>query len=102
MKYFYHPLDILDLYVCPFTLYEKDIRVTKIEKEKLKLEKKLKRILNNTEHLTEENFSGVVFIIFNSIEEKDKFLDIHSKNLILTLISSLSNLKYYICNCCIN
>ena len=102
MKYFYHPLDILDLYVCPFTLYEKDIRVTKIEKEKLKLEKKLKRILNNTENLTEENFSGVVFIIFNSIEEKDKFLDIHSKNLILTLINSLSNLKYYICNCCIN
>jgi len=37
-RYFYYPLDIFDLYVCPFTLWEKSKKITDIEKEKNKFE----------------------------------------------------------------
>ena len=101
-KYFYYPLDIFDLYICPFTLYEKSSKISEILNAKKKLEDKLKSILKDTENLTRENFSGVVFTIFNSMKEKDKFIQTHKKNFIMKLINSLSNLKYYICPCCIN
>ena len=100
--YFYNPLDIFGLYICPFTLYEKKKKISEIEKEKQKLEEKLKTIIKNTDNLTEDNFSGVVFIIFNSMKEKDKFLEHHNKNLLKTIINSISNLKYYLFYRCIN
>ena len=101
-KYFYYPLDFLDLYICPFTLYEESIEISEIEEKKKKLEKKLKILLKSTEKLTNDNFSGVLFIIFNSMKEKENFLEIHKNNFIMNLINSLSNLKYYLCSCCIN
>ena len=101
-KYYYYPLDLFDLYTCPFNLYEQTLKISKIGKEKKKLEKKLKISFNKTQNLTKDNFSGVVFVIFNSMKEKDKFVEMHTKNLLLTFLKSLSNLKYYICSCCIN
>ena len=101
-RFFYHPLDIFDLYICPFTLYERSLKITDIEHEKQQLEEKLKIIMKDTENLTENNFAGVAFIVFNSMKEKDKFLKIHNKNLIMKIIESLSNLKYYLFYCCIN
>ena len=101
-KYFYYPLDICDLYICPFTLFEKSLKISEILNDKQKLEDQLKSILKNTENLTQENFSGVVFIIFNSMKDKDKFIQSHKKNFIMKIINSLSNLKYYICPCCIH
>ena len=101
-RFFYYPLDVFGLYICPFTLYEKDLKISKIEKEKIKLENKLKKILNNKSNLTKDNFSGVVFIIFNSMKEKEKFIEYHQKNILMTFIYYLSSLKYYLCTCCIN
>ena len=101
-RYFYHPLDIFNLYICPFTVFEKSLKISDIEIEKQKLEDKLKQILIDTENLTEENFSGVVFVIFNSMKEKDNFLESQNKDLIMKIINSISNLKYYLCLCCIN
>ena len=100
-KYFYYPFDFLDLYICPFTLYEESIEISELEEKKKKLEKKLKVLLKSTEKLTEANFSGVIFIIFNSMKEKEIFLEIHNNNSINGLIQSLLNLKYYLCSCCI-
>ena len=101
-RYFYYPLDIFDLYVCPFTLWEKSKKITDIEKEKNKFEEEQKNLLKKTENLTRDNFSGAIFIIFNSMKEKDKFLENHKKNIIISIIKSIYNLKYYICFCCIN
>ena len=36
------------------------------------------------------------------MKEKDKFLENHKKNIIISIIKSIYNLKYYICFCCIN
>ena len=101
-KYFYHPLDIFGLYVCPFTLFEKSKKISEIEEEKQKLEEKLKSIIKDVENLSKENFSGVVFIIFNSMQDKDRFLECRKKNLIMTIINMIINLKYYLYCCCIN
>ena len=35
-KYFYYPLDIFKLYICPFTLFQRNIKISKIEEEKKK------------------------------------------------------------------
>ena len=102
IKYFYHPLDLFNLYICPFTLYEKSLKISEKEKEKQELDEKIKKITKDTENLSEDNFSGVVFVIFNSMKEKDKFLKSHNKNLIKTILTFISNLKFYICYCCIN
>ena len=39
-RYFYHPLDIFNLYICPFTVFEKSLKISDIEIEKQKLEEK--------------------------------------------------------------
>ena len=102
-NYFYHPLDIFGLYICPFTLYEKSLKLSEIEKEKQKLEDELNNILNKTKNITKENFSGVVFIIFNTMKQKDKFIESKKeKYLLIKLIKSLLNLKYYLCYYCIS
>ena len=44
-NYYYNPLDIFRLYICPFTLYERAIKISEIEEEKKKLEDKLKLII---------------------------------------------------------
>ena len=97
-KYFYYPLDIFKLYICPFTLFQRNIKISKIKDEKKELERKIEILLDNTKNITKENFSGVVFIIFNSMEEKDKFLKLHNTHFLINIIC---NLKYYLF-CCIN
>ena len=102
LRYFYHPLDIFDLYIWPFTSYEKSSKISELENKKQLLENKLKEFLSDTENLTKDNFSGVVFIIFNSMKEKDLFLESKQKNAIMSIIQFISNLKYFLCSCCVN
>ena len=102
LRYFYHPLDIFDLYIWPFTSYEKSSKISELENKKQLLENKLKEFLSDTENLTKDNFSGVVFIIFNSMKEKDLFLESKQKNGIMSIIQFISNLKYFLCSCCVN
>ena len=102
IKYFHYPFDLFHLYISPFTLYEKSSNVSEIEKAKQELEEKVKNISKETNNLSDHTFSGVVIVIFNSMKEKDKFLESINKNLIMSILASISNLKYYLCHCCIN
>ena len=67
-RYFYNPLDVLDLNVCQGECCERSHVLSEIIDEKRDLEKKLQELLEETKTLTEKNFSGVVFITFNTIE----------------------------------
>ena len=58
--------------------------------------------MKDAENLSKENFSGVVLVIFNSMQDKDRFLERQKKNLIMTIINMIINLKYYLYCCCIN
>ena len=101
-QYFYYPLDIFELNIFPFNICEKYRTLSDIEKEKDKLETKLKTLLKKTESLTEENFAGVIFVTFDTIEEAEKFLKPFPKNLIMTILKSIKNLKYFIFYCFID
>ena len=101
-KYFYYPIDIFELNIFPFNIYEKNYSLFEIEEEKNKLEKQLKDLLKQTENLTEENFSGTIFVTFNSIKETEKFLEQFPKNLIMNIFVSIKDLKYFLCCCFID
>jgi hypothetical protein len=101
-KYFYYPLDILGFNIFNCELCEKFHILSDIEKENNNLEIKLNELLKQTENLTKDNFSGVIFVIFNNIQEKEKFLKPYPKNFIMNLAVSIKNLKYFLCCCFIN
>ena len=101
-KYFYYPIDIFELNIFPFNIYEKNYSLFEIEEEKNKLERQLKELLKQTENLTEENFSGTIFVTFNSIKETERFLEQFPKNLIMNIFVSIRDLKYFLCCCFID
>ena len=101
-KYFYYPLDIFDLNIFTCKLFEKSHILSELEEEKNKLEVKLKELLKQTENLTEDNFSGVIFVTFSNIEEQEKFLSPYPKNLIMKILVQIKNLKYFLCYCLVD
>jgi hypothetical protein len=101
-RYFYNPLDVLDLNVCQGECCERSHVLSEIIDEKRDLEKKLQELLEETKTLTEKNFSGVVFITFNTIEEHENFLKPYPKNTIMSFCINIKNLKYFCCCCCVN
>jgi len=101
-KYFYHPIQNLGIDFCNCSVCEKSEILSDIRKEKKKSENELKELLKQTENLTEENFSGVVFVTFNNIGEVEKIMAPYPKNLIMTIFFGIKNLKYFLCCCCVN
>lgn len=100
-KYYYNPINIFDINLFNCQNCEKSILLTELESKQIKLEKDLKDSLKQVEYLTKENFSGVVFVTFNTIDEQEKFLKLYPKSFIGSLITSLKNLKYFCCCCLI-
>ena len=101
-KYFYYPLDLFGLNIFRCDCCEKFYLLSDIEEEKNNLESKLKELLKQTENLNEDNFSGVIFVTFNNIKEQEKFLKPYPKNLIMNILVSIKNLKYFLCCCFVN
>ena len=101
-KYFYYPLDIFNLNIFPFNIWEKSYILSDIEEEKNELERKLEELLKKTENITDENFSGVIFITFNTMKDAELFLKPFPKNAIMSLLIKVKNLKYFLCRCFIN
>ena len=101
-KYFYYPLDIFNLNIFPFNICEKFYILSNIEAEKDRLDFKLKELLKKTETLTDENFSGVIFVTFSTMKDAELFLKPFPKNIIMSLLITLKNLKYFLCCCFID
>ena len=101
-KYFFYPLDIFGLNIFPFNIWEKSITLSDIDKEEKKLEIKLKELMNQAENLTEDNFSGVVFVTFDTIKDAENFVSQFHQNFIMNILVSIKNLKYFLCSCFID
>ena len=101
-KYFYYPFDFLGLNMLKFKSCEKFNILSEIEEEKKKLEIKLKELLKQTENLTQENFSGVIFVTFHNIKDQEKFIEPYPKNLIMSIFVSIRDSKYFLCCCFID
>ena len=101
-RYFYNPINSLDLEFLTCNCCEKYHVLSDIEEEKKNLEIKLKELLKQTESLTEDNFSGVILVTFNNIYEQEKFIKPFPKNLIMNILVFLKDLKYFLCCCFID
>ena len=101
-KYFYYPIDFLGFNLCTCNACEKYHLVSDIQENKNKLESRLKELLKQNENLTENDFAGVIFVTFDSINETEKFLEPYPKNIIMNLYVGIKDLKYFLCCCCVN
>ena len=100
-KYFYAPFTFFGLNIFCCDICKKSILLSDIQEEKQKLEKELEESIKYTEKLTEENFAGIIFITFETMEEQEKFLEAYPKNFIMNLFIKIKDLKYYLCKCLI-
>ena len=101
-KYFYPPFTIYDINICFCDIFQKSILLSEVQDEKQKLEKKLEELIKETENLTEENFAGIIFITFETMNEQEKFLDLYPKSFIMNLLIKIKDLKYFLCKCLIS
>ena len=101
-KYFYNLFQYLGIEFCNCSCCEKSQTLNDLEDQKDKLENQLKELLKQTNNLSEENFSGVVFITFNTISEVEKFMETYPKNFIMSVFKAIKNLKYFLCCCCLD
>ena len=101
-KYFYHRIQKLGIDFFNCSVCEKSQNFTDIQKEIKKLENELKVLLEQTENLTKENFSGVVFVTFENIGEVERIMAPYPKNLLMTIFVWIRNLKYFLCCCCVD
>ena len=101
-KYFYTPLNCFGLNILCCDICKKSILLSDIQEEKQKLEKELEESIKLTEKLTEENFAGIIFITFETMDEQEKFLEPYPKNLIMNILIKIKDLKYYLCKCLIS
>ena len=100
-RYFSYLISIYGINLLPLGKC-KSIKLSKIEEEQLKLEKKLNDLLEQSKNLTKENFSGVIFVTFNTKKDKESFLSPYPNNLIMFILISFFNLRYYFCGCFIH
>ena len=101
-KYYYSPFNLFGINLFNCKLFEKSILLSEIQEEKGKLEKNLEELLKETENLTESNFAGVIFIVFETMDEQEKFLKKFSKNFFMNLLYKLQFLIYIFIKCCIS
>lgn len=72
-----------------------------LEKQKQDLEKQIDFELKNIQIITEQNFTGYMFISFDKIKDKETILKEYPNNFFDLMISLIKNIKFYICCCCV-
>ena len=99
-RFFYNPLDVLDLNLCQGECCERYHVLSDLIDDKSKSENKLKELLEKTKTLTEENFAGVIFVTFNTIEQHENFLKRYPSNFCMKIFINIKDIKYFLCCCC--
>ena len=90
--YFIFPFSFIGCY----SFIYKAIQISKIYDQKKDLQIKLNLELNRINKITKKNFTGYMFISFNTIKEKEMILRHYSYNF---MIYFFKNIKYYLCCC---
>ena len=95
--YYYSPFSDLNIHIC-----EKKKKISEIKKEKRELENKINELLEERKEITMEKFAGAVIVSFNTIKEKEEFLDKIPNSLFIHLVKMICKLRYFFCICCID
>ena len=73
-----------------------------LNKQKNDLECQLKEEERNSEFVTEHNFTGYMLVSFETIRDKEIFLDQYPHHFFGRVYYYLKNIKYYLFCCCVN
>ena len=95
--YYYSPFSDLNIHIC-----EKKKKISEIKKEKRELENKINELFEERKEITMEKFAGAVIVSFNTIKEKEEFLDKIPNSLFIHLVKMICKLRYFFCFCCID
>ena len=82
-----------------FNCCDKGIELSQLENEKNEIEDEIKALLKKSKDIDENNFSGVVFISFNTIKEQEEYLSQFPSNIFSYFLKIIVNLKYIFCFC---
>lgn len=66
-----------------------------------KINEMQKEIIEKRNHL-QENFAGCLFVTFNTIQDKDNYLNKHNINYCSFLVNCLRGIQLYCCGCCLS
>ena len=97
--YYFMPLEDFGIHC----LRIRDKPLKEIEKEKKELEKKIEyEIKNNYQKISEENFTGYMFVSFEYIKDKEKIMAKYPNQFFDIMLHFFKNIKYYLCCCCVS
>ena len=83
-----------------FFCFKKKINYKDLKIKQKRIKEKINNIIKNSENsLNKNNFTGTMFITFNTIKDKEKFYKEFPHNIFMKFIYFLKNLKFYICKC---
>ena len=83
-----------------FVCFKKKINYNDLKIKQKKIKEKINNIIKEFESsLNKNNFTGTMFITFNTIKDKEKFYNEFPHNIFMKFIYFLKNLKFYICKC---
>ena len=68
------------------------------ERERIKIQ--LRRVIDDREKLTKENFAGSLFVTFKTIKDAENFYNEFPQSFLSKVWVFLKNLRFYICCCC--
>ena len=83
-------------------IYFKGKPLITLQKQKSDLEKQIEFEVENIQLITENNFTGYMFISFNRIKDKEIILNRYPNNFFDMIIYFFKNIKYYLCCCCLS
>ena len=73
-----------------------------LEKQRSDLEKHVDMEIENMEEITEQKFTGYMFVSFNKIKDKETILKEYPNNFFDMIIYFIKNIKYYLFCCCLS
>jgi len=97
--YYNFPLKFFEMYCC----YKEGLPLKTLLKQKDDLYKQLELEQQDIiQYITEDNFTGYMFVSFNKIKDKEIILAQYPHNFFDMILYFLKNIKFYIFCCCVS
>ena len=80
----------------------KGISIKRLLKNREINQRKLNYLLKRSKALTKYNFTGSIFLTFNTIQQKEEYYNLYPHYILDTIILFFKESRYYFCRCFIN
>ena len=80
----------------------KGISIKRLQNNRQNYQKKINYLLKRSKKLTKNNFTGSIFLTFNTIQQKEEYYNSYPHYILDSIILFFIESKYYFCCCFIN